>query len=141
VGIVGLSLGGQLAGLVATVTASLDLIAMVGPPDDLAQVLISTRLGSIYRAILEESGTSLDRVRHEVERVSRFLAPSSRCPLVRREDLFVVIGDHDLIVPPDMSARLASSWEIAAQHYPQGHMSLIFWEKRYLHEFAERLRG
>lgn len=121
VGIWGMSLGGWVAGLVATLEPDLGGVALWAPLASPSDVLWESRVARDLREGVLAGGLEPD---DEVLRVER-LAPG-RSPLaVPRERLLLVGGIHDRIIHADSMARLARAWNADVHWTPHGHISLM----------------
>ena len=119
VGVVGLSLGGYNAALLASLA------------DDLACVVAGIPLTDFTRAIFRH-GPALhveDALRHGVEqdamrRISRVISPLDIPPRVPHEHRYIFGATGDRLVPPDQVRDLWEHWERPAiAWYPGGHLT------------------
>ena len=119
VGVVGLSLGGYNAALLASLA------------DDLACVVAGIPLTDFTRAIFRH-GPALhleDALRHGVEegdmrRISSVISPLDIPPRVPHEHRHIFGATGDRLVPPDQVRDLWEHWERPAMvWYPGGHLT------------------
>lgn len=122
IGVLGYSLGGWLAATLAALEPSLAFAIAIVPPADTEQALQRSPLtaGGI-RADLEASSLS----REQIAAVCRLVSPLSHPARLAADRLLVVAAEHDALVEPQGSARLASHWGCALWREPHGHISLF----------------
>lgn len=128
VGLVGYSLGGYVAGLVACLRDDLEFVVIGATGDSVVSVILDTRLGRNVREDLAASGM------HERERLERawgVISPG-RLPLrVPRERVLLVAGRHDRIMLASSVQRLWEGWgRPPIRWMNEGHYSLLAWPGR-----------
>lgn len=122
VGIWGMSLGGWVAALAATLDADWDAVAMWAPVAAPAEVLFESRLVELLRDAIVAGGTAAaDFDAPEMAAMT----PALRHGLVPRSRVLVVAGAYDQVVSPRSVARLARAWNVDVRWVPHGHISLM----------------
>lgn len=114
VGLIGLSLGGYLAALVAGLT---DDLAFVVPM--VAPVCFGDLAWRFYRASprrSREAGVTLERLRDAY----RVHSPLTHPPRIPRDRLLIVAGRGDRVVPPEHPQALWKHWGGPAIHWFSG---------------------
>jgi len=119
VGVMGLSLGGYLAALVATVARDVDFVCPIVP------------LAS-FAAFADEQGRLGQGVERSVQIASMERAYASVSPLMRPLQInpkraLVVVADQDLITPASHGKRMAERFRCAMLTLPGGHV--LAWER------------
>ena len=124
----GYSLGGWLAGLLACHDPAVDTAVLATPLSDIAETVqhlpfCRTVCRSLRREPLDLSPLSLTAHR----------------PLVPKERLLLVFGEHDLFIPQPTLEMLWESWDRPERRtLPHGHMSILA-SRRVLRETGEWL--
>lgn len=121
--LVGLSLGALAAALAAEGPETLDAVALVAPPADLATVLDATGIGRRYARLAARAGAPMP----PRSALGPMLAPfraDARPRTARRA--FVAAGREDRIAPPQDAVALARAWGVEPRLYARGHMTLLF---------------
>jgi len=143
VGLMGYSLGGYTAALLACARGDLDFVVIGAAGDSVASVILDTGLGVNVREDLSWSGM------HERQNLARawgVISPGRMRPRVPRERILLVSGLHDRIMLPASVEALRQAWgEPPMQWEPQGHYSLLAFPgrlvRRSLPFLATRLAG
>jgi pimeloyl-ACP methyl ester carboxylesterase len=115
VGVLGLSLGGYVAALLASLLPDLDFVIPVVAPvcfGDLAHRFMSA--SAHYRG----QGAALTRA--ELRELFRVHSPLAHPPRVPRERLLIVAGRGDRIVPPEHAMWLHEHWGAPRIHWFAG---------------------
>jgi dienelactone hydrolase len=107
VGVLGYSLGGILAGLLACVEPGLDFAVIAGAGGSLTSTILDTRLGRNVRKDLAACGM-LERRR--LEDAWAIVSPERLTPRVRRERILILAGRHDRIMLPGSVESLWNAW-------------------------------
>jgi hypothetical protein len=118
IGLLGYSLGGYSASLLAQYEAKLDFVVAGIPPSDLASALWR-HLPPTHRDYLTAHGLDLERYRRLLHPVS----PLARPPLPERDRLYVFAGTADRLVVPDQTLALARHWQVPVQWYQGAHLT------------------
>jgi len=122
VGIWGMSLGGWVASLAATLDSDWDAVAMWAPVAAPAEVLFESRLVELLReAVVEGGAVAEDFDAPELA----LMTPALRRGLIPRPRVLVVAGAYDQVISPRSVARLARSWNVDVRWVPHGHISLM----------------
>ncbi|MBN1475119.1 alpha/beta hydrolase family protein [Candidatus Sumerlaeota bacterium] len=122
VGALGVSLGGSIAALLASVEPGLRCVACVIPPADATLCMRESVLmrGPIRRD-LERSGLDADLE----ARALRLVSATTHPPSVPADRLLVVGALHDVITPPEAHRRLAEAWGCELWMERHGHISVF----------------
>jgi dienelactone hydrolase len=122
VGALGVSLGGSVAALLASVEPSLRCVACVIPPADAALCMgQSVLMRGPIRRDLERSGIDAEAE----TRALRLLSATTHPPVVSADRLLVVGAMHDVITPPEAHRRLAEAWGCELWMERHGHISVF----------------
>lgn len=119
VSVLGMSLGGYVTALLATLDPTLDAAIPMIPLTDMPRLMWT----------LGEGTDALDRARRggvtqaHVERVFRVHSPLARPPVVPHDRRFVIAGSGDQITPRAQAEALWEHWDRPAIHwFPGGHL-------------------
>lgn len=118
IGVVGYSLGGYNAALLATQEKDLDFVVAGIPVADFS-VMLWDHLPPANRRYFINQG--MDAARYA--RVLRPVSPLARAPRLPRERLAIIAGSADRLVPPEQPLRLAEHWQVPVHWYPGGHLT------------------
>lgn len=120
VGICGLSLGGYLTALMASLEPSLAFAIPSVPVVSLVDLLLDWHpLSLLIRRSLRRAGISLQRAR----RLFAVHCPLSYQPAIPRERLMIVAGAGDRMAPPSQARLLWSHWgEPEIYYFPGNHL-------------------
>jgi hypothetical protein len=118
IGVLGYSLGGLNASLLAQYDEKLDFVVTGIPPADMASVLWR-HIPPAHRDYLAAHGLDLDRYRRILHPVS----PLAQPPKLERERLYIFAGTADRLVLPDQSLALARHWQVPIQWYQGAHLT------------------
>lgn len=119
IGVLGYSLGGYNAALLASVEAGLDCVIAGIPASDLAR-LQWRHMPEMPLRYLASLGTDRARVEHAYRRISPLTAPC-RVPWAGR---FIFAGQVDRLAPPQQVLALWKHWqEPVTCWYPGGHLT------------------
>ena len=136
VGVTGMSLGGYMTALFASVEPELRFAVPVIPVASFADIIWdrSGRRGEHDDA--RAAGIDLPLLR------TLFAphCPLSHTPLVAPERRLVIAGEADRIVPPEHPAALAAHWQSPLEWFPGGHLAQLG-RDRALSRFAELARA
>lgn len=122
VGIWGMSLGGWVAALAATLDDHWDAAALWAPVASPVDVLFESRLVGPLRSAVVGSGLSEeDFAAPEIA----WMTPAARAAMVPRERVLVVAGAYDRVISPRSVARIARRWNVDVRWVPHGHISLM----------------
>jgi len=118
IGVMGYSLGGYNATLLAQYDDKLDFVVAGIAPSDLAAALWR-HLPPAHRDYLAAHGLDLDRYRRLLHPVS----PLAQPPKLERDRLYIFAGTGDRLVLPDQSLALAKHWQAPIQWYQGAHLT------------------
>ena len=123
VGLMGYSLGGYLAGLVACLTDDLDFVVIGAAGHSLVSPILDTDLGRNVREDLSWSGMHR---RENLERAWGIISPGRLLPRLPRERLLLVAGTFDRIMLKSSVQDLWNRWGRPAIRWEdQGHYTLL----------------
>jgi len=129
VGVLGFSLGGLVACLLAA-TLSLDSVVAVTPPCDLADVVLRRspartrrRLGLVGGG--GPWGADLETAHAVLAEAMAPVTPQLLTPLTPGERVTLVAADNDGIVGAAAVRALAAAWGTALLSYPHGHVTVM----------------
>jgi pimeloyl-ACP methyl ester carboxylesterase len=132
VGVIGMSLGGYLAALLASVEPTLDFAVPVIPVASFADILWDRAVRRGEREDAQAAGVDLGLLR----RLFSVHCPLSHSPVVAERRRLVIAGEGDRIVPPQHPAALAAHWRAPLEWFPGGHL-LQLGRERALRRLAE----
>ena len=118
IGVLGYSLGGYNASLLAQYDDKLDFVVAGIPPSDLAASLWR-HIPPAHRDYFAAHGLDLARYQRLLQPVS----PLARPPRLERERLYVFAGTADRLVLPDQTLALARHWQVPVQWYQGAHLT------------------
>ena len=118
IGVLGYSLGGYNAALLANFERDLDFVVAGIPPSDFAAA-IWRHVPPAHRDYLEAHGIGLERYREILKPVSPLQQPT----LVPQERRYIFAGVADRVVLPEQSIALARHWQVPIQWYQGGHLT------------------
>lgn len=121
IGIWGMSLGGWIGGLTATVEPGWDGVVLWAPAVDPDSILWESSLARGIRAAVRSAGIE----RGDGARALEALAPAERELRVPADRVLLVAGRYDGVVAPDSLVRLAARWGVGLWWMPHGHISLL----------------
>jgi pimeloyl-ACP methyl ester carboxylesterase len=122
VGVMGMSLGGYTAAVLASVEADLDFAIPMIPMVSLADLLWMHGAGHPTRKEVEASGVTLEFVR----RLYSVHSPLELEVLLPAERLMIVGGEGDRICPPAHIDDLWEHWGRPRRHsFPGGHLAQL----------------
>jgi hypothetical protein len=118
IGVLGYSLGGYNAALLAQYDARLDFVVAGIPPSDMA-VALWRHIPPTHRDYFAAHG--LDRERYQ--RLLTPVSPLARPPAIDRDRLYMFAGTADRLVLPDQTLALARHWQAPVQWYQGAHLT------------------
>ena len=135
-GVMGMSLGGYITALLATVEPDLDYAISMIPMVSMADLLWKHGANHPIRKEALERGITLELTRS----LYRVHSPLERPPLLPPERLMVAAGRGDRICPPAHVERLWEHWNRPAMHwFPGGH--ILHFRRRRLFDEVVRFIG
>jgi dienelactone hydrolase len=137
-GVVGLSLGGYLAAVLASVTRAAELACAVClmPVADIPTLMWSNGEGTEERRRAEEAGITFDMFCRSMA----LHAPLAHRPALERERLLLVGARGDHIIPPQHTTALWEHWGRPALHWIEGSHLLHVGRRGYLERVEAFLR-
>ena len=120
VGVLGFSLGGLVACLLAA-RVPLDAVVAVTPPCDLADVMLHRAPGRIRR----QMGDDLVAAAAHVEAALAPVTPRLLTPVTPGGRITLVVADNDGIVGAAAVRALAAAWGTELLAYPHGHVTVM----------------
>ena len=118
IGVLGYSLGGYNAALLAAHEPGLDFVVAGIPVCDFASALWR-HIPPAQRAYYVEQGLDQDRYR----RLLHVVSPVALAPKLRAQHLYIFAGSADRVVPPDQPLRLAKHWGRPINWFPGAHLT------------------
>ena len=118
IGVMGFSLGGYNAALLAQHEADLDFVVAGIPLTDIAAALWHN-IPPTHQAYYEHVGASEAKLREVLKPVSPLAAP----PLLEADRLKIFAGSADRLVPPMEVLKLAAHWRVPVSWYDGAHLS------------------
>jgi hypothetical protein len=118
IGVLGYSLGGYNAALLAQYDEKLDFVVAGIPPSDLAAALWR-HIPPAPREYFGAHGLDLERYRRLLAPVS----PLARAPVLERDHLYLFAGTADRLVLPDQTLALSQHWQVPVQWYQGAHLT------------------
>jgi hypothetical protein len=123
VAVMGYSLGGYLAALLACVRDDLDAVVVGAAGDSVVSPILDTRLGVNVREDLSQSGM---HARDRLERAWAIISPGRLAPRVARDRILLVAATWDRIMLASSVTRLHEAWGRPALRWEQqGHYTLL----------------
>jgi len=121
VGVTGMSLGGYMTALFASVEPELRFAVPVIPVASFADIIWdrSGRRGERHDALAAGMDLPLLRALFGTH------CPLEHRPLVAAERRLVIAGEADRIVPPEHPAALAAHWQSPLEWFPGGHLAQL----------------
>lgn len=118
IGVLGFSMGGYNAALLAQYEPDLDFVIAGIPAVDFPEA-IWRHTPPLHQRYYEAQGFTLPRI----QGVMRPLSPLSRAPLVPERARYIFAGSADRVVIPSQPLRLAQHWKVPVQWYAGGHLT------------------
>lgn len=118
IGVLGYSLGGYNASLLAQYDDKLDFVIAGIPPSDMPSTLWR-HIPPSHRDYFAAHGLDIERYRRLLQPVS----PLARAPALERDRLYLFAGTADRLVLPDQTLALARHWQVPVQWYQGAHLT------------------
>ncbi|WP_293370848.1 prolyl oligopeptidase family serine peptidase [Nevskia sp.] len=118
IGVLGYSLGGYNAALLATHETGLDFVISGIPVADFASVLWQ-HVPTPLRHYFEAEGLSRERY----QRLLHVVSPLALPPKLPAERLHLFAGSADRVVPPVQPLKLAAHWQRNVHWFPGAHLT------------------
>ncbi len=123
VGLVGYSLGGYLAGLLACLRDDLDFVVIGAAGDSVVSTILDTGLGANVREDLSRSGMHR---RDALARAWGIISPGRLTPRVPRDRILIIAGRHDRIMLESSVRVLWEAWGRPPIRWEEeGHYTLL----------------
>ena len=119
IGVLGVSLGGYNASLLATYDDALDFVIAAIPVTDFASALWRFMPPAHMRYY---AGRGIDEDRYR--RILRLVSPLTRKPLLEKERLLILGAAADRIVVPQHPLKLSRHWGVPVTWYQGSHLSI-----------------
>ncbi len=131
-GVAGVSLGGYVSALLASVESRLQFCVPIVPVASIADLALEGEpLGTVIRHLFKHTDHNLE----EMRRILAVTSPLSYQPVIAPERLFVIGGAGDRLVPPKHTRLLWEHWRECRIHwFPGGHL-LHLDREDYMREF------
>lgn len=137
VGMMGSSLGGYTAALIASIEPRLDFVVPVMAPASMATLMWDHGEGDPFRLQAERTGMTRERFHH----AWALHSPLSYQPRVPWERRLIVAADADILVTPDHVDALWEHWQRPRRFTFAGGHILQVGRRAYIHELARFLAG
>jgi len=121
VGVTGMSLGGYMTALLASIEPELEFAVPVIPVASFADILWQRAGMRGEHADARAAGIDLALLR----RLFSPHCPLSHRPLIAPNRRLIVAGEADRIVPPEHAAALAAHWQAPIEWFPGGHLTQL----------------
>lgn len=136
VGLLGLSLGGYLAALMAGLYDDLDFVIPMAPPACIGDLA----WGFLERSAQHRQGGPATLSRDELRQAFRVHSPLAHPLRTARERVLIVAGRGDRIVPPEHPAALWRHWHQPEIHWFSGSHLAPFGRRRIVRRVSRHLR-
>lgn len=124
--IVGISLGGVITNLAATVEPRIDAVVSIFYANRLAYSIWHTIPGKYIKADLKQHGVTYD----ELLRHWKITEPGQSKPAMTKDNILLISADHDLYVHREDADDLWESWDQPRRYiYKCGHAGIVLCRK------------
>jgi len=138
VGVMGVSFGGLLSGLMACVEPLVDFAVLVCPASDLGEIFQKSRLGRLFE---KENPRAARLITKYKDTLAGMSLPNLK-PLLPPERIFIAHGIYDAMVPEEVTENLWHSWDKPVlKRYPHGHLSIILLNPQLESDLKEWLKS
>ncbi len=137
VGMMGSSLGGYTAALIASIEPRLDFVVPIMAPASMATLMWDHGAGDPFRLQAERTGMTRERFHH----AWALHSPLSYQPRVPWERRLIVAADADILVTPDHVDALWEHWQRPRRFTFAGGHILQIGRRAYIRELARFLGG
>ena len=136
IGLLGLSLGGYVAALMASLMDELDFVVPMAAPVCFGDLAFRFMSSSRHYRRQPEALPDADELRDAY----RIHSPLTHPPMVPRERLMIVAGRGDRVVPSEHATRLWHHWQQPRIHWFRGSHIAPFGRRRLLKAIGQFLR-
>ena len=137
IGILGTSFGGWVGGMLAVVEPRINFAILIAPAANPERILLRSKIGKLLRKDYPEVKT----LPQKFLRALRITNPTLFKPLIKKENILLIESLYDQIIPNFIVENLWRAWDKPPiRRYPQGHLSLLFFEKRLFKDIREFLK-
>ncbi len=127
-GVWGMSYGGWIGALTATMERDLRCALLLEPIVDFEHVVWRSPASAALRREITAAGVGLEQVRM----LNRFVCPASRSPALGPERVHLFAAEFDRVTPPAVIASFARAWACPNFHrIPQGHVGYALMRSAY----------
>nr|WP_193352109.1 alpha/beta hydrolase family protein [Bacillus bingmayongensis] len=125
--LIGISLGGFITNLTALVEPKIDVLASIFYANRLSYSIWNTNPGKFIRKDLEHHGVTYD----DLINYWKITEPSQTVPKIKKENILLISGKHDLYVHSEDTDYLWESWERPMRYiYNCGHAGIVLKRKK-----------
>lgn len=125
--LIGLSLGGQVANLVAETEKDLDLLISLFYANDLSYTIHNSIPGKYIKRDFNKNNFNKDMLSNSWSIIN----PTLRKPLIKKEKILLVSGKYDKYVLGDDTNKLWESWNHPERYYYDcGHSGIVLCRRR-----------
>ncbi|MCY8737553.1 alpha/beta hydrolase [Bacillus haynesii] len=125
--IVGVSLGGWITNLIATLESQIDVVVSIFYANRLSYSIWNTIPGKFIREELEQHGVTYE----ELVRYWEITDPSQAAPKVNKDNILLISAKHDQYIHLDDANYLWESWGKPERHlYNCGHAGIVLCRKK-----------
>ncbi len=125
--VIGVSLGGFLTNLTATVEPQIDALVSIFYSNRLSYSIWHTIPGKYIRADLEHHGVNYN----DLIRYWRITEPSQATPKMKKDNILLISAKHDLYVHTEDADYLWESWDRPMRYvYNSGHAGIVLCRRR-----------
>lgn len=137
VGMMGSSLGGYTAALIASIEPRLDFVVPIMAPASMAGLMWDHGAGDPFRLQTEQAGMTRERFHH----AWALHSPLSHQPKVPWERRLIIAAADDILVTPDQIDALWEHWQRPRRFTFAGGHILQIGRRAYIRELARFLAG
>ncbi|QWG31432.1 alpha/beta hydrolase (plasmid) [Bacillus mycoides] len=125
--LIGISLGGFITNLTALVEPEIDVLASIFYANRLSYSIWKTNPGKFIKEDLEHHGVTYN----DLIDYWKITEPSQALPKVKKENILLISGKHDLYLHSEDTDYLWKSWERPTRYiYTCGHAGIVLKRKK-----------
>ncbi|KMY52548.1 hypothetical protein AC623_20650 [Bacillus sp. FJAT-27231] len=125
--LIGVSLGGFITNLTATLEPEIDILASIFYANRLSYSIWNTNPGKFIKADLEKHGVSYE----DLKRYWQITEPSQAIPKMKKDNILLISGRYDQYVHIEDTNHLWESWGRPERHvYNCGHAGIVLHRKK-----------